>query len=274
MSDIQRDERSEIDLYVDGLLEDSARQEFENRMEQDGELRQTIEQQRDIDNALRRVCAVPSPQAILSHLPVDEPFARHPSFQRQTAPRVVPLWRRMGSIAAILSTFGVGLWLIWDGVYPNRHITAGVRMPTLDQVYNAQVASGFTPYWTCDNDTQFADTFKTRLGQSLLIHAPADTKTWGLAYASSITPKTVLLLAEVNKNKVIVFIDRLDVDPGQNLSPQSGLNVFVRVVGHLVLYEVSPMKQAILLDRFVNPDAPPAPPSSDPCQRPASTRKA
>ena len=107
----------------------------------------------------------------------------------------------------------------------------------------------------CENDEAFGDCFSQSHGQRLLLaQLPDRVSALGLAYCNSIPLKTTYLLATVEDEPVIVFVDRRDRDAGQTLSPGSDLHLSSRHVGSLVLYELSPLDQPRLLDHFYDPD--------------------
>ncbi len=107
----------------------------------------------------------------------------------------------------------------------------------------------------CENDEEFADSFFKSYRQRLLLaQLPDRVSALGLAYCNSITLKTTYLLATVEGEPVIVFVDRGDRDAGQTLSSGSDLHLYSRHVGSLVLYELSPLDQPRLLDHFYDPD--------------------
>jgi hypothetical protein len=97
--------------------------------------------------------------------------------------------------------------------------------------------------------------FCRRLGQALLLLPPPPGVAWaGLDYCNSISPRTMFVLAWVKGEKVIVFADQAESDKGQTLPLESGLHLFRRHVGNLVLYECTPLDQPLVLDQFYIPD--------------------
>jgi hypothetical protein len=76
----------------------------------------------------------------------------------------------------------------------------------------------------------------------------------GLAYCHSITRDTVCMVGSADAtSRIVVFIDRLEKDTQPVLPAESGLHLFRRELGQLVLYEVSPKDHPILLDWFYIP---------------------
>jgi hypothetical protein len=170
--------------------------------------------------------------------------------------RIQPLLR-YGAMAASLLVGVMGVWLIWQQVKPDPTASLIVGPPpikTAAAYYNTELARGFEPDWVCANDQEFADTFRQRLGQAMVLkEMPAGSKMLGLDYAPVLTPLTIALLATVDDQSVMVLIDRLSADNPELINADcANLQVHRRVVGSLVLYELTPLPQARVLD-FLQP---------------------
>jgi hypothetical protein len=81
---------------------------------------------------------------------------------------------------------------------------------------------------------------------------------------------TTTMLARVDDQPVMVFVDRKenqeeDVIPP---APNSGLHLFRKDLGDLVLYEVTPFDQARVIDFLYPADVPPAKAAEPGKQRP------
>jgi len=57
-----------------------------------------------------------------------------------------------------------------------------------------------------------------------------------------------------NQSETIVLADRASFNKEQALPAESGLHLFSRQVGDLVLYECTPLDQPSILDDFYLPD--------------------
>src|SRR6185503_6290920 len=122
------------------------------------------------------------------------------------------------------------------------------------------VRSGFKPLWECKNDHQFAATFKKRFDQGLILAKAPDVNCLGIHYVNSITPKTTVLLVDVNHgSKSMVFVDSLDKDKGSPLEIKKckGLNLFRKEIGKTVLYELTPESAPRTLDLISAIEVPP-----------------
>ncbi len=240
-----------LEAYLDGLLEGPEREAFERRIEEQPDLQAAVRRQRTIDSALKRVIGSP-PLARVDPAPNTTTPVRPP------ATRATGAWRiavRRLAVAAALAAGVFGAWQIFSVLRPNSGGYTPMAWRSLETVYRDEIESGFEPSWVCENDEEFRQSFLKRHGQPLLLaQLPDQMSALGLAYCNSITPKTTYLLATVENEPVIVFVDRGDRDAGQTLSPGSDLHLYSRHVGSLVLYELSPLDQPRLLDHFYDPD--------------------
>ncbi len=237
-----------LEAYLDGLLEGPDREAFERRIDEQPDLQAAVRQHRAVDSALKRVIGPP-------------PVARLDPAGDGAGPARTPAtggWRlavKRLAVAAALAGGVFGTWQIYSVLRPDSGGYQPMAWRTLETVYRDEIKSGFEPSWVCENDEEFGDSFSKSHGQRLLLaQLPDRVSALGLAYCNSITLKTTYLLATVEDEPVIVFVDRRDRDAGQTLSPGSDLNLYSRHVGSLVLYELSPLDQPRLLDHFYDPD--------------------
>ena len=255
MTEDRTDTGTRLDAYLDGVMTPDQCAEFQREIESDDDLRKQIEIQKEIDQAFRRLFQVPSAKRVPivnTDLRESEPYTLPPTTKRDWG--AVP--RRWAAAAAIVA--GVfGGWLMWNALRP-----AGVSNPygpwrSIEVVYADAVANNMEPEWTCDNELEFADSIRDHFGQAAVFsfELPDGMAALGLAYCNSISRRTVYLLAEVNDEPVIVFIDRVERDSGPTVDETSGLNLFSRRLGLLVLYELSPLEKPALLQLFFDPDA-------------------
>lgn len=247
-----------LDAYLDGQLDATGRERFEQRLQLDPALQAELELQRSIDEALRCGFQPPSPQPILQALSRRASGAgmlRFPATQR---------WFRRPWGVAVAASIVVALvgvnWYVWTtlphglGPSPRR---PPIQLVSLEDGYQREIKKGFRPLWLCETDHQFASSIFRSLGQGLLISIPpAGIKPMGLSYCPSLSKDTMILLAEVESRPVVVFIDRLSADGRPTLPGDSGLRLFRREIGTLVLYEVTPLSEPRVLDLFYDPQMP------------------
>lgn len=252
MRDDPRDERErQIDAYCDGRLGPAERAAFERRLAEDPLLRDAVERQRRIDEALIRLFPLPAAESLqppalgrLDARPVE------PAAMRSTRWRV---W--VGAAASVVLLAAVGSWWTLQRLGQADETGPLVAKP-LDEIYRGELRRGFVPAWVCKDDAEFEGRLRARFGQGLLLATlPPGVRAVGWSYANAISPNTSYMLAEAGGQRMIVFVDHLKKDKGQAVPPSSGLHLFRRVVGALVLYELSPLQRPSLLDRFYDPHA-------------------
>ncbi len=248
-----------LDQHLSGRLDEAGRRAFEAHLDTHPQAREELELQRRINGVLRRRVQPGDAQRIWERVDAAQRAGRVLALQRRQR------WLRRGTwaiAAALVLAVGAGVWLRWG-----RPETAGVDEQgykvkpwrTFEMVYRDEVAAGFKCEWECKTDREFAGTFRKRFGQGLLVgQLPAGVHTLGLSYCNTLSRKTVILLAKVQDKDVLVFIDR----PGQyddlQIAANSGLHLFKRRLGQLVLCEVTPLDQPHLLDAFYDPQQPAA----------------
>ncbi len=255
MTERHRDSPTRLDAYLDSVMTPDECAEFQREIESDDDLRAQVELQKEIDHAFGRLFQPPWAKRELVEITDLRESEAHklPTTTRRDRGA---LPRRLAVAAAIVAGI-FGGWLTWNALRP-----AGVSNPygpwrSIEMVYADAVANDMKPEWTCDTEPEFADSIRDHFGQAAVIpfELPDGMAALGLAYGNSISRRTVYLLAEVNDEPVIVFIDRVEADSGQTIEESSGLNLFSRRIGRLVLYELSPLEKPALLELFYDPDA-------------------
>ena len=249
-----------LDAYLDGVMAPDECAEFQREIDSDDDLRAQVELQKEIDQAFGRLFQPPSAErvpVVITDLRQSEPYTLPTTTKRDWG--AVP--RRLAVAAALVA--GVfGGWLTWNALQPSSVSNSYGPWRSIEVVYADSVANGMKPEWTCDSEPEFADSIRNHFGYAAVIpfELPDGMAALGLAYCNSISRRTVCFLAEVNDEPVIVFIDRVETDSGQTIEESSGLNLFSRRIGRLVLYELSPLEKPALLELFYDPDADPTAP--------------
>jgi hypothetical protein len=243
-------EPSLFDAYLDGQLSRSDRAQFEKSLLADVTLAALLRSQQAIEASLRRSFVPPATIAMPTH--PTHPVSHSPISRLRMNWRTMPWLRVMAAAASIAVGFGL-LARAWMTEFPST--PSFTRRPTMDAVYKSEVSRGFQPGWKCENDKQFADTFRNRLGQPLELKTSPDVQSLGLSYRGVISDNTTYMLAKVGNADVMVFVDRAECGDNQGLAQNSGLHLFTRNMGDLTLYEVTPLDQPKLLDLFYQPGA-------------------
>lgn len=242
-----------VDLYLDGLLDESQRESFEQRIAQDPTLRAEIDTQTLIDESLTRLFPVPSADRVLvkvaGHGNPGTLVSKQGTGSRQGS--------RGFALAAALVIGAVGIWRMASFLNPAPAPGAErYQWRDLRTIYYSEIEAGFDPQWTCDTDEEFASAFRDRFRQALLLgQVPDHVTPLGLAYGHSLSEQTVYLLARVHGQPVIAFVDGTQNDQATRLPSTGPLRLFRRDVGRLTIYELSPLDQPFLLGLFYDPDA-------------------
>ncbi|HVP72274.1 MAG TPA: hypothetical protein VMS30_00955 [Phycisphaerales bacterium] len=262
--------------YLDGTLAGEELLAFKRQLQRDEQLQAHLRAIRHIDTSIRRSfhggtgLTAASILAMAGNAAPDSVAAAMP----RSAPALVPapaikpltvasrgtsmrLYRRL-AIAAALLLAAFGAWALWQKFQPGPQPETIARQPTATirtaaDYYNAELSSGFEPEWVCKDDAEFAATFRDRLGQALKLNPSSDASTHmlGLDYTKVLSPLTVSMLAESGGAKIVVLIDRRERDNADAIRTGCGsLQVFRREIGPLVLYELSPLEQAHIIDLF------------------------
>ncbi len=256
-----------LDRYLDGLMSVEERSAFEARLAEDAALADEIERQRRIDESLNRYSQPPAPDRVLAAIrkhieTAGDDEARAVQSPPQMKLRLPAAWRRFAVAAALLLGI-VGLWQIAtimtgspEGAYdsgPHR---------SLMQAYRHTVDSGFKEEWVCSDDAVFAMVFKDAFGQMLSMNLPlpAGVDAKGLNFFNIYSKQTIGVLALVEGEPVMVFVDRLENEDNEPPpQPDAGLHVFRRELGSLVLFEVTPLDEPALVEHLTAPDRLPEP---------------
>jgi hypothetical protein len=261
--------RNQLAAYLDGMLAEPVRAEFERRAATEPELAAEIATQKRIDETLRRRFTPPT-------MPGELATRLRQAATVSTIPFKKPARRRWTLAAAAAAAVIAWAILGWQFFSPaNRPPVYNPRLP-LDTIYNIRFADGFQPTWVCEDDHVFASTFKERQGQGLLLATmPPGSGMVGLAYCGGMSRYTTTMLARVDDQPVMVFVDRKEnqeedvIPPG----PDSGLHLFHKELGNLVLYEVTPFDRARVMDFLYPAEVPPAKagePGDQPPTKPAT----
>lgn len=270
-SDDNRDKL--LDAYLDGQLTENERIEFEKSVNDQPELAEQIKLQAEIDASLQRMCTPPAAprlklpslaslqaeddsQADLIDQPNVELAAPEISLNKKldSGSQARSVSRRL--ILAVVAAVAAVSWLY---VGTELFVPAGREEIAFDQrplteVYQECVDEGFMPYWVCDDETTFANTFENRQGVRLkLAQLPPSQQMVGLSYLPALSRESTSMLALVDEQPVIVFVDRIENDwkPATGSFPKAGLNVTRTEKNGLVLYEVSPVENSDVINSLL-----------------------
>lgn len=235
-----------LELYLDDQLSAQERRELEGRIATDRQATELVACQRELDQRLRQVFR------LRSVTPADvESWLTSAGVGVTGSARATWVDRRrwLGIAAASLLVLGTA-WSLRGWIGGGR-VEPYFQPQALTAIYTESVREGFQPYYFCQDTARFAATFAKRQRVPLeLVAMPDDRRMIGLSYSGGFTRDTTAILCEAQSRPVIVFVDRRDVDRPEVTQPDpaSGLFVHRRELGDLVLYEVGPSDNPLILD--------------------------
>jgi hypothetical protein len=197
--------------------------ELQRRAQGDAKLSRQLDVQSRLDDSLHRLFEAPE-------VAVELPAGRSAASRRW-------VW----GLAAALLLAMLGGWWVW--------LKPGGPRDVLGSLYRETVASGFKPGSVCTTDEEFANWCQSYLNQPIYPKGvPTGVEFLGWNVAPTFGPRTSVLLARVDSAPVLVVMSRVDrqkVTP--KLDPNCSLHLFERRIGDVVLYEVTPKDQQVIL---------------------------
>lgn len=252
-----------LEAYLDGLIAAADRPEAERRLREHYDLARIHEEQQRIDASLARRFAPPAGErsdAIIAAAQSAAPAGAEtpaPVGHRQPR-RLMPY-----AIAAAIGlgvVVGARIYLQVQGgssIVP-REIEP-VRLVSFEEAYDLAVEGGWKPDVVCENDQQFAGITWARTGQALLTppDMPPTLAVVGWTKLKTLSRTSLMLLAQVEGQRVAVFFDRKEHDrPQAPPAEAGGMKLFRREFGEAVLYELTPLEQPRMLSQFYDPQRP------------------
>jgi len=230
MTDPSRGVRPETDAYVDGAMDAAARAQYERIIASDAEAAADLARQRMLDAALDELFE-PGPAALPDERAVEASL-------RAGAGGFGGRWRIVAGLAAAVVLIAAGVWagLWWRG-------SGGAAGISGQKVYERLVSSNFEPEEVCTDADKFEAYVKGRAGQGLRLTSGAtEIRLVGWAYAQAGKgPRVVVLMVFDRDKPAIVFINPANMDQSIAAPREgSGLKLFERRIGRLVLREVTP----------------------------------
>ncbi len=272
--------QDELDLYIDGLLDDERRAAFERKLFADPELAAELERQRSLDSRLSAAFPVPE-NPVLVDMPVQVPAGSKPAEVpagsvpansaageqgalngRRPRPAGGPrrTWQRVAMAASVL--VAVGLWAVGDydvadegagGVVdegPVVVVDAGGQSCSAFGGLYAELADDWRmAAGACNVPHDLSQHFQDSLGQALFVDATAELAIEG-PFAIRRWPTTTLLASPQQPEPILILVDELARDPRPVLEADSPAHLFRRELGDLVLYELTPWDAPRALELF------------------------
>lgn len=236
-------QHDDFEAWLDGQLDPERRAAFDRQVEADPALKQQAALQGEIDAGLRRLFTPPTSHSPMPAL-IPAPAARWKNWKAGLLATAAVV------LLAVAGSWGVGKWREAQRFMPDG-------LERFDWVYRQRVAEGFDPNMVCENDLQFATAIWTVTQQGLLLNDVDDLRILGFTTSRCFKGQSRVLLTLVQGAPVMVFVAPTANDTRQPTSKAGTLNVFHRTVGPASLYEVTPLPESHLLDRFYDPGFPP-----------------
>lgn len=169
--------------------------------------------------------------------------------QRQAELRSNLFSRRAVMLVAVASLIGVCVFGAWQLVLMDR--SPFFQVQPLGSIYNECLERGFKPNDNCHQiDRVEGAFFHLHDAELTLAMLPEDRKLKGISHLGGLSRHTFAVLFEGPESPAIVFIDKAKYDDPRavNLPEDSGLNIFSKVSGKFLLYEVSMDSESMFLE--------------------------
>lgn len=269
-----------LDAFLDGQLPPEQALAVGRALEAEAASKSTVDLQHGIDRVLREqfrgagsiqlnlpaaVSPLEAPSTVSTS--VQPPRLKFPLAAAKSKPKQSVFRRTLTAVAAMLLVTGGTLWATGVietgmlGITPDGLIAPG-------PVYQGKVASGFRPEWKCETDAEFEGVTREAFDQPLLVAKATGVEVagWGSYYEPVLSTDTRQLLVKADEKPVLVFIDRKEKARYLKAPSGSGLHIHKRVLGKVVMYEMTPSKTPQVLGLFYDPTSG-APPDSG-CDKP------
>jgi len=220
--------------YIDGALSPDQRTDFEAALARDPALRAELDFHRGLDSSLSRLFAhedeaAPAPSVVATIGPA--------TTRRRS--------RWFAAAAAVLLTATLAIYFLSAPTDPD--------LISPDQLYARMQKANFVPTWTCKDDQEFIETVQKRLGEGLLVPSGTpDLQVVGWAYGSAyngypISPTSMILITKKGNDNILLLVDKLSADHHLKQPKTDGLHLYRDTVGGLVLYELTPRADKVVI---------------------------
>jgi hypothetical protein len=244
-----------LERYLDGLLSPEQARAFEQAAAANPALADALATARRIDSSLRSSFdfATPAPAPRLA-LVKEQAASAGP-----TARPRARLWRS-AAVAAVLALVGGGLLLTLNaGPWARKPfpgpIAAGAAFAAISR-------EGFKPEFVCKTDEEFVRLIRERFADDLSLRGTPEIELVGWSYAAEgrpiRTPYTLAMLCRVKGQEVLVLIEGYNKEDREIKDAGPGRRAFSRRFGSLIVFELTPWDQPIVLDQLhsKNPPSP------------------
>jgi hypothetical protein len=264
-----------IEAFLAGDLSSAERADFEAMLAADDELRRQVELQKAADESLRRVyvpVAVALPPSVTMQMS-DSPLKLVGGAESGTgagnAAAVGGAAKNAGGGSFLTQPLKLTAKTAWIGIaaavvlaavtwYSTRPPAPVFQQLTPETIYARMEARDFAPEVVCTTSEDFYAFMMKRFRQPMVPATVANVQLLGWGYSdaysgSMLSLNAVVLLAKAEGEPVVVVMDRRSEDRGVKLDPASGLNLFRRELGSVVLYEITKRKSADVIESLKIP---------------------
>lgn len=234
----QRDDEL-FERHLDGLSIESDRESLLAALRNKPDRQRQERLQEEIDGGLGRLFdfKTPSCESIVASL--EGKHNVEPPLLPPTGSRRFNRYRLFALAASLL--FIATLLFLWPA---GRRDDAYSAARPLAELYRSAVESGFEPSYECHEPERFAETFERRQGKALkLLPMPDGSRMLGLAFTGGLSRNTTAMLAYVDDQPVMVFVDQATNDDKTMASADGALHIFRDERDGLVYYEVTPFDE-------------------------------
>ncbi|GEM_PF-2653766 len=241
-----------LEAYLDGALEGDARVNFEKRVAEEKRLAADVRLSGEIDGWLRGALLPPNAMGPGTR----EVLGRIGSVPVRAGARGGRVWMTWGVVAAaavVMVAVGVQSGLL-SGLVSGGSGQDGPRVVRGDAAacVRALEVAGFAPKWVCKDAAEFAKYTRESLGQEWRVESAPALTLVGWTYTDRLLNSNYahVLLAEYAGRRVVVVADRVEFDRSIVAPADGSLRVHRRVMGEIVVYELSPFDEAKVLGRI------------------------
>lgn len=260
-----------IEAYLAGDMNDAERADFETMLAGDAELRRQVELQKAADESLRRLyvpVAVSLPASVTMQMS-DSPLKLVGAEGSGKAEAVDGAAKKAGAGSFLNQPLKLTAKTAWIGIaaavvlaavawYSTRPPAPVFQQLTPETIYARMESRDFAPEVVCTTSEDFYAFMMKRFQQPMVPSTVANVQMLGWGYAdaysgSMLSLDAVVLLAKAEGEPVVVVMDRKSKDRGVKIDPASGLNLFRRELGSVVLYEITKRTSADVIESLKIP---------------------
>ncbi len=239
-----------FDAYIDGMLEGKLLERFEAHIRKHPELQARVEEHRRIDDSIRNSFA---PSGGVPGLP--DSFTIASATPKKSGSRRMLLAACAGLIvigaAAMIYIKSVGSSI------PAGGSTAPFVLVEPMDLYQRLESESFKPEWACANDEEFFAYTLDKFNKPFLVRETPGLTLTGWTSSQVFSRYTGVLMAKgADGADIVMIIDQARFDRQLPELESLGLHLFRREVAGLVLYEITPAAEPVILPKVYQPEIP------------------